>query len=133
MSGPWNLHVCQSLLKIFKSRSQVKRTPKDNAINEVIFQTLNVLEVVDFRFISAFNIPAYIMSSEFTHKVVMKFIPAQFPCTNIFDVKVFEPILRIQRFSIWPIAKTCYNLWKIHCSLCMHEWGFEYDIVCSND
>ena len=69
-------------------------------VNEVIFQTLNVLEVVDFRFISAFNIPAYIMSSEFTHKVVMKFIQAQFPCTNIFDVKVFEPILRIQRFSI---------------------------------
>ena len=79
---------------------KVKCIPKDNSINEVIFQTLNVLEVVDFRFISAFNIPAYIMSSEFTHKVVMKFIPAQFPCTNIFDVKVFEPILRIQRFSI---------------------------------
>ena len=48
-----------------------------------------MLEVVDFRFISAFNIPAYIMSSEFTHKVVIKFIQAQFPCTNIFDVKVF--------------------------------------------
>ena len=35
------------------------------------------------------------MSSEFTHKIVMKFLPTPFPCINIFDVKVFEPILPI--------------------------------------
>ena len=33
--------------------SQVKRTPQD-AINEFVIQNLNPLEVVDFRFISAF-------------------------------------------------------------------------------
>ena len=33
-------------------------SPKDNSINEFFFQKLNPLEVVDFRFISAFNIPS---------------------------------------------------------------------------
>ena len=53
--------------------SQVNCTPQD-PIDEFIIRKLNLLVVVDFRFISAF-----VMSGEFTRNSVMKFLPAQFP------------------------------------------------------
>ena len=53
--------------------SQVNRTPQD-PIDEFIIRKLNLLVVVDFRFISAF-----VMSCEFTRNSVTKFLPAQFP------------------------------------------------------
>ena len=53
--------------------SQVDRTPQD-PIDEFIIRKLNLLVVVDFRFISAF-----VMSREFTRNSVTKFLPARFP------------------------------------------------------
>ena len=53
--------------------SQVNRTPQD-PIDEFIIRKLNLLVVVDFRFISAF-----VMSREFPRNSVTKFLPAQFP------------------------------------------------------
>ena len=39
------------------------------------------------------------MSREITREAVLKFLPAQFPWI---DVNVFEAILSLQRFLIWP-------------------------------
>ena len=78
--------------KIYKLQSsQVNCTPKD-PIDEFIIRKLNLLVVVDFRFISAF-----VMSGEFTHNSVTKFLPAQFPwiwckclLTNLIHSKIFN-------------------------------------------
>ena len=48
-----NYYVSQVLLQNLTIYSQVKRTPQDY-INEFIIRKLNLLVVVDFRFISAF-------------------------------------------------------------------------------
>ena len=63
-----------------------------------------------------------------THKAVVKFLPAQFLCT---DKYVFEAILSIQRFSIWPNKEKFSQ--NIHCSLCMQECQFEFDTSHGND
>ena len=71
--------------KIYKLQSsQVNCTPKD-PIDEFIIRKLNLLVVVDFRFISAF-----VMSGEFTHNSVTKFLPAQCLLTNLIHSKIFN-------------------------------------------
>ena len=78
--------------KIYKLQSsQVNCTPQD-PIDEFIIQKLNLLVVVDFRFISAF-----VMSRGFTCNSVTKFLPAQFPwiwckclLTNLIHSKIFN-------------------------------------------
>ena len=78
--------------KMYKLQSsQVNCTPQD-PIDEFIIRKLNLLVVVDFRFISAF-----VMSREFTRNSVTKFLPAQFPwiwckclLTNLIHSKIFN-------------------------------------------
>ena len=64
--------------------------------------------------------------------------PPPFPPTMIstsFDVNVFEAILSIQRFSIWPKTETRRSRWNIHCSLSMHEFhaDLRFDTIYGND
>ena len=50
--GLFGEQILTQFVRNLSQSSQVKRTPQDS-INEFIFQNLNSLLVVDFRFISA--------------------------------------------------------------------------------
>ena len=75
--------------------SQVKHIPQD-ATHEFIIWKLNLLVVVD----SSLHISACVMSHEFTHKAVTKFLPAQFPWIWC---KCLLPLLH---FNSLPIQRT---------------------------
>ena len=82
----WELEGLQS--------SQVKRTLQ----NAKLFKSW-----ICCRFQIHLCILACVMSCEFSREAVMKFLPAQFPRT---DVNVFEAILSNQRFWVWLNTET---------------------------
>ena len=90
--------------------------PRQECINEFIIQRLNPLVVVDLH-------SAYVMNSELTPEVVIKFLPAQF--SWIWCKCLQNDFIHSKIFSIWP--KTEELWWKIHCSSQKQECRFEFE------